>query len=333
MKYRHPSIAGFLLALTLLFSLSHMSNCNAEVLTPSGTVGERQLDLIKWSFLVMLGVFALVVSLFTYVLVRYRKRRNRDIMPIQVHGNTKLEIIWTVIPFILLAFLAFPTIKTTFFLDQVADKSRALPINVVGHQYWWEFEYPTLGIKTAQELHIPVGQQIDFKIEGRDVLHSFWIPALGGKMDVVPGLTNHLWLDAKRPGMYQGKCAELCGAGHALMDFKVFAESKDSFDSWVSRMTAPPRGSRTASIRKGEELFKQNCMGCHANPNAPIPGPNLDKVATRQTIGGILPNEREHLKQWIKDSPKLKPGSRMPQINYFEKTEMEALLDYLEGRK
>ncbi|MBA4495453.1 cytochrome c oxidase subunit II [Paenactinomyces guangxiensis] len=323
----------------LVFALAvfALSGCSGhpsmDALQPKGTAGEIQLDLIKWSFIMMLGVFTVVITIFVYVLIRFRKRKGKDIMPEQVHGNNWLELAWTVIPIILLAILAVPTVKYTFQLSDTKPGPDTLEVKVTGHQYWWEFEYPELGIKTAQELYIPVNTKVHLEIEGRDVLHSFWVPALGGKTDVIPGRTNTMWLDAKKPGPYQGKCAELCGAGHALMDFKVVAQTEDDFDKWVAQMKNPPQPITTSAQKEGEEIFRQNCIGCHAGANAKILGPDLSKFGTRDTIAGILPHNKESLKQWLKNPEAVKPGAKMPKIDYLEDKELDALMDYLMSRK
>jgi cytochrome c oxidase subunit II len=319
----------------LALALSGCSNSKVEmnVLDPHGSAGEKQLDLINWSFILMLAVFAVVTTIYIYVLIRYRKRKGIDRMPEQVHGNTVLEIVWTVIPIILLAILAVPTVSTTFDLSEKPKTKDAIRVVVTGHQYWWEFEYPDLGIKTAQELHIPVGRKVDLEIHGKDVLHSFWVPSLQGKTDVVPGRVNHMTLDADKPGVYQGKCAELCGAGHALMDFKVIASNDADFNKWVAEMKAPPAPVTTASEKKGEQLFQQNCMGCHAGINPNVQGPDLNKFGTRTTIAGVLPHDEQHLKQWLHNPQAVKPGALMPKINYLQPDEIQALTDYLMSRK
>lgn len=303
-----------------------------SALKPKGTSGEMSLDMIKLALFIMLGVFAVVISIYIYVLIRYRKRKGKDVMPEQVHGNNVLEVVWTVIPIILLTILAIPTVKYTFDLSEMDASEDAMTVKVIGYQYWWEFQYPELGIKTAQELHIPVGKKVNFIIEGKDVLHSFWVPALGGKVDVVPGRTNTLVLDAKEPGVYQGKCAELCGAGHALMDFKVIAQEEDDFNKWVAQMQQPST-VQTEKQKQGEALFNQNCLGCHAGTNQNIQGPDLTKFGTRTTIAGILPHDEENLKKWLEDPIAVKPGSLMPKIDYLEPQEMEALVEYLMSRK
>jgi cytochrome c oxidase subunit 2 len=210
--------------------------------------------------------------------IRYRKKKGISRMPKQTEGSTLLEVVWTVIPLVLLAILAVPTVSTTFSLAEEKPSSEdALEVRVVGYQYWWEFEYLNANgkrFKTAQELHIPVGKKVYLKVEGKDVLHSFWVPALAGKIDVVPGRVNTFWLDAKKAGVYQGKCAELCGASHALMDFKVYAEEQSDFDKWVDQMTTPVKLTTKAQV-EGEKIYKQNCLSCHAGPQPKIKGPDL----------------------------------------------------------
>ncbi len=321
----------------VLIALAALSGCSIDqrlnALDPSGSAGEIQLDLINWSIMLMLGVFAIVITIYIYVLIRYRKRKGIERMPEQVHGNTKLEVIWTVIPIIALIVLAFPTVKYTFDLDEKPQGDDVIKVKVIGYQYWWEFQYPDLGITTAQELVIPVNKKVSLELEGKDVLHSFWVPNLGGKTDVVPGRINHMWLDAKKPGEYQGKCAELCGPGHSLMDFKVYAKEQADFDKWVASMKQPPKQAVSEIDKKGEALYKQNCMGCHAGATPQVPGPELNNFALRETIAGMLPNTEANLKKWIKHTEDLKPGTRMPKINYLQEDELDALTHYLMNRK
>lgn len=320
------------LALTVLLLTGCQGDPSLNVLDPSGSAGQKQLDLIKWSFFLMCGVFAVVITIFIYVLIRFRKRKGIDVMPEQTHGNVTLEIIWTVVPIILLAILAVPTVTYTFDLAKTPPEEESIKVKVVGHQYWWEFHYPDYKIVTAQELHIPVGKKIHLEISGRDVLHSFWVPALGGKTDVIPGRVNTMTLDAQKPGTYQGKCAELCGAGHALMDFKVIAQDQAQFDQWVAQMQKPAV-AQTASEKEGEQLFMQNCLSCHAGNNPRIKGPDLNKFGSRQTIAGILNHNEQELRKWLKDPQSVKPGTQMPKIDYLDPKEMDALVDYLMSRK
>lgn len=325
----------FLLVST--FAALVLSGCSGDptlnALDPQGTAGEKSLNLIYISFMIMMGVFAVVISIFVYVLVKFRKRKGKDVMPEQVHGSTKLEIIWTVIPIAILAALAVPTVRYTFDLAEKPTGNDVVNINVTGHQYWWEFEYPDEGFTTAQEMVIPVGKKVHLTINGKDVLHSFWVPALAGKMDVVPGKVNTMWLDAKKPGTYQGKCAELCGAGHALMDFKVYAKSDADYEKWLATMKSSPADVQTATAKEGEKLFKQNCLSCHAGQNPSYEAPDLTKFDTRTTIAGIKEKNRENLESWLKNPAAIKPGTKMPSFDYLNEQELDSLMDYLESRK
>jgi cytochrome c oxidase subunit 2 len=325
---------GLLISLVTLFLAGCSGDPTLSVLDPKGSAAKTQLNLIYWSLGLMTVVFVIVITIYIYVLIRYRKRKGKDRMPEQVHGSTKLEIIWTVIPIAALIALAIPTVQYTFDLAEEPPAKDTVIIDVTGHQYWWEFNYPQYGITTAQEVHIPVGKKILFRVHGKDVLHSFWIPSLGGKVDVVPGRVNTVILDAKEASVYQGKCAELCGSGHALMDFKVFAEKQADFDKWKTKMKQPaPAVATTSSEANGEKIFRQNCIGCHAGVNPNIQGPNLNKFATRSTIAGILPHNDDNLKIWLKNPQAVKPGTLMPKIDYLNKDELNDLIKYLDSRK
>ncbi|MDQ0418824.1 cytochrome c oxidase subunit 2 [Croceifilum oryzae] len=305
-----------------------------NVLDPKGTAGEKSLDLIYFSIAIMLVVFAIVMAIFIYVLVKFRKREGvtLDRSKYKDH-NTVLEIIWTVLPIAALVALAIPTVKYTFDLAEVPKGDDVLVVEVVGHQYWWEFKYPKQGFKTAQELHIPVGKKVHFKITGTDVLHAFWVPALGGKMDVIPGRVNELTLDAKKAGLYHGKCAELCGASHALMDFKVVAEEQADFDKWLAKMSAPPAPVVTAKEKQGEEIFNSSCIKCHAGMDPKRQGPDLTKFGNRQSIAGVLKYDEKNLKAWLKDPKSIKPGTKMEKFDFLNDQELDALTQYLMNRK
>ncbi|MFY0544321.1 cytochrome c oxidase subunit II [Brevibacillus sp. H7] len=301
-----------------------------SALQPQGPVAEMQFDLMKLSFSIMISVFVVVILIFTYVLIRYRKRPGQDGIPKQVEGSHKLEILWTVIPFLLLIVLAVPTVTTGFTLHKEYDNKEALQVKVIAHQFWWEFEYPDLGVATAQDLVIPAGKKIQFDVTSADVMHSFWIPALGGKIDTNPGLDNKMWLQADKPGIYYGKCAELCGASHALMDFKVEAVTPEEFDAWAKKMKevqAQPAAASAAA--KGQEIFKKSCLGCHAvaGEGGKL-GPNLTNFADRQKVAGIRPNNAEELAAWLKDPQKIKPGNNMPNLNLTD-DQVNALVEYI----
>lgn len=309
-----------------------------SALDPSGPVGKMQYYLIKLSFGIMIGVLAVVMIIFIYVLVRFRQSPRQNDIPKQVEGNTKLEILWTVIPIVLLVVLAVPTLSTTFTLAKNPPQGQAVDVKVVAHQYWWEFIYPQYGFRTSQELHIPVGKKINFEITSADVVHSFWVPSLGGKMDAIPGKQNHMWLQADKPGRYVGKCAELCGASHALMDFVVFAQTQQDFDKWVKAQQHPQSMATNKTLEQGKQLVAQNCIGCHAIRGAGFyyegkKGPELTGFGQRTTIAGFLPHDEQHLLAWIKNPQAFKPGARMPKISYLDDQQMKALTQYLMSLK
>ncbi|MBO8162671.1 MAG: cytochrome c oxidase subunit II [Brevibacillus sp.] len=327
-----------LLALTIVTALT-LTGCGDPTLSaliPSGPVAEEQLTLIKLSLFIMVGVIAVVMFIFAYVIIRYRQKPGQTGIPEQVEGNTKLEIIWTVIPIILLFILAVPTVMTTFTLAKdYSEEEGAVNVKVTAHQFWWEFEYPDLGVATAQDLYIPTGKKIMFQLTSKDVVHSFWVPSLGGKTDTVPGLVNKMWLQADKEGVYQGKCAELCGASHALMDFRVVAVSPEEFDSWVEKMKAGPAEPTTATAQEGQQLFQQNCLSCHAvGGQGGKLGPNLTAFGDRQKLAGILENNPEVLKQWIANPAQFKEGNLMPSFEgTLSKEQIDALAEYLSGLK
>jgi cytochrome c oxidase subunit II len=296
--------------LLVVMSLLLLAGCGAgepdrSVLQPAGPVAEMQLSLIQLSLGIMIIVLLIVFGIFFYVLFKYREKPGDDHIPEQVHGSVVLESIWVAVPIILLIILAVPTVATTFELaerfpdseeeleemEEQADgqENNVLRVNVTAHQYWWEFEYPDHGIVTAQDLYIPTDHRVYFELTASDVIHSFWIPSLGGKVDTIPGENNvnHLWLQADEPGVYQGKCAELCGASHALMDFKAVAVEPDEFEEWVETMNGIG-GEEVAvseSAQQGQEVFEQNCLACHAVDGETLSqgpqGPNLAGYADR----------------------------------------------------
>ncbi|GAA3410019.1 cytochrome c oxidase subunit II [Paenibacillus hodogayensis] len=341
----------------LTFMLTGCGLENLTALDPKGPVAEKQLSVIYLSLIVMIAVFAVVAIIYVYVLVRFRKRPGQTGVPKQVEGNHKLEIIWTVIPFLLLIVIAIPTVKYTFELDKDYSKDpNALQVKVTGHQFWWEFEYMNEKVTTAQDLVIPTGRTIAFHLESADVIHSFWVPALGGKKDTNPGMTNMHYLKADKPGTYYGKCAELCGQSHALMDFKVKAVSPEEFDRWVGGMKTPTVVAASAQTQEGEKIFKDKCLACHAIYNTQSKqveggkvGPSLLNYADRSTVAGILFNRdpgdlKNNLQTWLNDPQKVKPGNLMPNPKNVPGSKMEqsldlndqqinALVEYLAGQK
>lgn len=232
-----------LLPMTAMFGL-FLAGCGREdlsVLRPQGPAADRSYGLMELSISIMIVVLLIVFTIAAYVLIRFRRRPGQNEIPEQVEGSMKLEILWTVIPLILVVVLAVPTVKAVFAAgDDHSNDKNAIKVKVTGHQYWWEFEYTDYKVTTAQDLIIPVGKDIAFELETKDVLHSFWVPSLSGKIDTNPaGTINRFSFSAPNEGVYRGKCAELCGPSHGLMEFKVKSVSEQEFQKWIDSMKAP----------------------------------------------------------------------------------------------
>ena len=337
--------------------LAGCGQADLSALRPAGEVGQKQFDLMMLSTLIMVLVIAVVTVLFIFVLIRFRRKKGDDSIPEQVEGNHKLEIIWTTIPILLLIILAIPTVMATFDLadtkamdkkDKDGKTKDALVVNVRASLYWWEFEYPDLGIITSQELVVPTDEKVYFNLKASDVKHSFWIPAAGGKMDTNVEGTNKFYLefDSKKSeeanNLFYGKCAELCGPSHGLMEFKVATKSKEDFNAWAKSMqkvekAVTPEGE---VAKEGQEIFNKSCIGCHAvtatdgRQETLRSAPNLTTFGDRETIAGVLDHDEENLKKWLQDPEKYKPGNKMS--NTYDKLndqQIEALTEYLMGLK
>jgi cytochrome c oxidase subunit II len=336
-----------------------LSGCGepfVSALRPAGEVAEDQFNLMLISTAIMVLVIVVVVAVYVIALIRFRRKKgDENYIPKQVEGSHTLEIIWTVIPIILLLILAVPTVSYTFKFADVSEMEKvneegnreALVVNVRASLYWWEFEYPDLGIITSQDLVVPTDQKVYFQIKASDVKHSFWIPAVGGKMDTNTDNINKFWLEfdgekANEAGnLFYGKCAELCGPSHALMDFKVKAISQDEFAQWVEDMQNAEEPQPTTELAKqGQEIFNQKCLSCHAvspqdnRPEQARLAPNLANFGERSRVAGILDYNKENLIEWLKDPETIKPGNKMTgTYGQLTDEELEALAEYLMGLK
>jgi cytochrome c oxidase subunit 2 len=309
-KYKSWLMLPFFVQMMLL-----LTGCGSDTLSaliPRGPVAAEQYSLIKLSFFIMTFVILVVFAIYIIVVVRFRQRKNQQGIPKQVEGNLTLEFIWTIVPIFLLVILAIPTLQQTFKQSKDYTKDpNAIHIKVTAYQFWWQFEYPDLNIVTAQDMVIPAGKKIALEVTAADVKHSFWVPSLAGKLDNNPGLTNIFYLESDDIDVFKGKCAELCGASHSLMNFSVVALSESDFDAWTTKMKTPTQVP--ASVAKGEQLFKENCMACHAvTPEGLGLGPNLNGFASRTMIAGILEHNSENLAKWTKNPQDQKPGNKMP---------------------
>lgn len=331
-KFRSLFLFG---ALALI--LSGCGEENLSALKPEGYGAELILDLMMISIAIMVFVFIIVMAIYTFVLFRYRQKKNeKDLIPKQTEGNKALEVIWTVIPIILLLVLAVPTVQATFELaDRSAqDEEGALTIEVTGNQYWWHFNYKGEEIATSQELYIPTGERVYLNMKSSDVIHSFWVPSIAGKMDTNPGENiNTMYLEAYEEGVYWGHCAELCGPSHSLMDFRVIAVSPEKFEQWKEDMkNVDPEAEPGSTVaQEGQKLFQNNCMSCHAiGGNTMGVGPNLTNFGSRERIAGILEPTKENLVDWIVHPDEIKPGNSMP-ANLVSEEEAGKIAEYLLG--
>ena len=342
-----------LLAVLTIF----LSGCGEEylsTLTPAGQVGKDQFNLLLLSTGIMTIVIIVVLIIYVLAIVKFRRSKvGENVIPKQVEGSMTLEIIWTVIPILLLIVLAIPTVAYTYKHADVSGMTavdaegnkEAVTVNVTAKLYWWEFEYPDLGIVTSQELVVPTNEKVYFNLKAADVKHSFWIPTAGGKMDTNVENVNQFYLTfdkesaGLKDGVFYGKCAELCGPSHALMDFKVKTIDRKDFDVWAETMKTTvhvAEGDATA----GEEIFTTSCIACHATSGAGTAGgvgPNLAAFGDRNRVAGFMDLTEENVKNWINDPESYKPGNLMPQpeeINNGEKfseEQLDALAKYLMG--
>nr|MBA2599440.1 cytochrome c oxidase subunit II [Actinomycetota bacterium] len=338
---------GALVGVLSLVAVACETGDAQDVLSPAGEFARSPDRLWDLTFGIAVAVFILVEGILVFTLFRYRSRPDRKAS--QFHGNTKVEILLTAIPALILAGIAVPTVSTIF--DLAEPREGALQIKVIGHQFWWEYQYLDEGFVTANELHIPTNTPVELTVEGglidrvtgdAQVIHSFWAPRLAGKQDLIPGHANQLFIEADDPGIYFGQCTEFCGLGHAEMRLRVYAESGSDFEQWVSDQKSAPEAPSGGSLaERGQKLFAEgqfreglNCAACHAveaTPEdvAPNQGPNLAHFASRDTFASaIFKNTEENLKAWIADPASVKPGARMPALGLTE-SEIDAVVAYL----
>jgi cytochrome c oxidase subunit 2 len=290
---------------------------------------------------VTLAIFLIVSGLLLYALIRYRHRpEDAEREPAQIYGSNQIELSWTVIPILIVVMLFLSTTRVILGTQAIPKPDNALNVTVIGHQFWWEYRYPDLGVVTANELHVPVSdpahpQPTYLTMSSADVAHSFWVPRLAGKMDVIPNRINTMWIDPAEAGLYLGQCAQYCGTEHALMLLRVYAQSPADFAAWVKQQKEPARkefGGDAAAV-EGQTVFMHNaCINCHAIAGTPATGrfgPDLTHLASRDTLAsGAIQNTPANLKQWIDDPNSMKPGSLMPAMHLNER-DLDAITAYL----
>jgi cytochrome c oxidase subunit 2 len=283
------------------------------------------------------AIFVVVAGLIVYSIVRFRRRPGDDDRePPQIYGSNPIEVAWTVVPLLIVFVLFLVTTRTLLAVQRAPAPPGALRVTVIGHQWWWEFRYPDLGIVTANELHVPASSLGDrrptyLQLESVDVVHSFWIPQLNGKTDVIPNRVNSMWIEPMRPGLYLGQCAEYCGTQHAHMLLRVTAHPPDEFDAWVASQRSP--AAVEASVGAGRALFQSvACVNCHRVDGTiadGVFGPDLTHLMSRATIGaGVAPNTPDALRAWVNNPDQLKPGVLMPAMK-LSRAEVDQIVAYL----
>ncbi|HEY8074253.1 MAG TPA: cytochrome c oxidase subunit II [Labilithrix sp.] len=271
-------------------------------------------DLFGDTMIICAAILALVTGLVAYSIWRFRDRGGAD--PEQVEGNKRLEIAWTAAPLAIVAGIFALTLRAMNASDPPPDREPDL--TVIGHQWWWEVRYKS-GAVTANEIHVPTGKPLVIAVESADVVHDFWVPELGRKIDAVPGHENHVWMQADAPGTYIGACAEYCGVQHAWMRILVVAQAPEDFAAWEKRTLAPAAMPPSESAARGAKLFtSMTCVKCHAVAGADTrdsakAAPDLTHLADRTTLGaGIMKNDADGLARWLKHPQEIKQGSHMP---------------------
>lgn len=294
-----------------------LSGCGTSpsFLNPASSIAEHEAKLYNNILIMALVVFVFVELCLIWVLIRDRQRKGDDTLPKQIYGNTKLEITWTAIPVLVTVVLFAMTVQTMKSVAAPAAAVGDINLHVIGHRWWWEFDYTDLGIKTANELHIPVGATVQITLDSIDVIHSFWVPQLSGKTDVVPGQTNHMWLTADQTGKFFGQCAEFCGTEHAMMRIVVVVDSQDRFDAWVANQQKPVPQPQTGDQQAGHKLVSTLCASCHSldpGETETKVGPNLAHLFSRSTFAGATYDlNEENLRRWLHDTQPMKPENDM----------------------
>ena len=319
-------VAGF--AAPAVPSLSP-TNIFAPVSTPAQSI----FDLSRFVLMVTGSIFVVVFGLLAYAVVKFRKRRTSDGRePAQVYGSTQVELAWTVIPILVVVVLFLAAARVIASIQNATRPSNALEVTVIGHQFWWEYRYPFLKVVTANELHIPVGEPTFLTLLSADTDHSFWVPRLAGKTDLIPNHPNSMWVDPHETGLYLGQCAQYCGTQHAKMLLRVYVQTRDEFDRWIQEQSRPAQVGNTVS--EGQKIFERTaCINCHALAGTAANGrfgPDLTHLMSRDTIAsGAAPNTPENLRRWIHDPNAIKPGSRMPAMG-LNNPDLNAVTSYLE---
>src|ERR1700678_765641 len=331
-------LAGGLLAASLCFGAPTDPSQSTTIFQPLSPPAHSIFHLSMLVLAITGAIFAVVFSLLAYSVAKFRKRANDDGRePAQVYGSNQIELAWTVIPILIVLVLFLATARVIRSIQDAPQPPGAIKVTAIGHQFWWEFRYPALGVVTANELHVPVSDDnrptpTFIQLWSADTDHSFWIPRLAGKTDLIPNHPNSMWIDPHETGLYLGQCAQYCGTQHAKMLLRVYVQSPDEFARWIEEQRQPAITGN--EITQGQRIFETTaCVNCHkvagtlANGRF---GPDLTHLMSRDTIAaGAAKNTPENLRQWILNPAGIKPGSLMPAMQLSD-PELDALTVYLE---
>lgn len=309
-----------------------------NIFKPASTPADAVNRLSLFVLIITGLIFVIVGGLLVYAVVKFRRRGDEDgPEPAPVYGSNQMELAWTVVPCLIVLVLFLATARVIYSVQEAVPPSTAVSVTAIGHQFWWEFRYPELGVVTANELHVPVSTVQNhaptfIKLLSADTDHSFWVPQLAGKTDLIPNRNNSMWIEPHATGMYLGQCAQYCGTQHALMLLRVYVDSPEDFARWVTAQKQPAVFSD--AVAKGRRIFEQTaCINCHAVSGTAangLFGPDLTHLMSRDTIAsGAAKNTPENLKLWIRSPDSIKPGSLMPAMN-LSAQDLDDLIAYLE---
>jgi len=331
-------LGGILLAAGLCDAAARPDNSVPSIFDPRSTPAESIYHLSHFVLAITGLIFLVVFTLLTYAVIKFRRSpADNKREPAQVYGSTQIELAWTIIPILIVVVLFLATARVIHAIQDAPKPATALEVTAIGHQFWWEFRYPALGIVTANELHVPVSNPAHptptfLKLLSADTDHSFWVPQLAGKTDLIPNRVNDTWIDPHQTGMYLGQCAQYCGTQHAKMLLRVSVDSPEDFDAWVRAQSQP--ANQDPKETAGRRVFETTaCINCHAISGTAATGrfgPDLTHLMSRQTIAsGAAENTTENLRAWIQNPDAIKPGSLMPAMKLSD-ADLDALVRYLE---
>ncbi len=308
-----------------------------SIINPASQQAEKISRLFN-SFNIAAACMLLVVSfLVVYICIKFRAKEGDSSAPAKTKGNNKLEALMIGVPTLLLAYFFYQTVTVEKAIAPAVDKSMKPDVIITGHQWWWEVEYPASKVISANEVHLPVGKHLLMEMRSADVIHDWWVPQLGNKMDLIPNINNYLWLDINKPGNYIGACSEFCGAQHAWMRINVIAQTQNDFNKWLAANASDAAKPSDTLAMTGERLFQEKtCGNCHrvkGTEATAIVGPDLTHIGSRQEIlTGLMKNNEANLYEWINHPQQIKPGAHMPDF-IFDKDSVNAIAHYLSGLK